>query len=164
MIQMINRLQDDPNGSDFVDDILRIILNDMLVVEPRKTSMAAQQQQGVKIGSGTKGQAARKRRITCIRLVEKLAEQKWDERKDEYFTTRSPGRPRPISGGPPQVITIPARELETSRRASIPRPLSIGERKPKGDSSKHEQQQQQPQQPHQCHISTSVTFPESPGQ
>ena len=105
-MQLINTLQKAPACSCFVNDILHIIFNDMLVVEPRKRTMQQHQQPGGK-GSDKKTPFGGKRRINCPQLAKKLKVIVWKGNDDDYFTRPSPGPPKPITEEAPQTIIIP---------------------------------------------------------
>ncbi|KAG7290344.1 hypothetical protein NEMBOFW57_000344 [Staphylotrichum longicolle] len=84
VIELINTIQKAPACSAFVDDILHIISNKMLVVEPRKTSLKQRQHD---VGMG-------KRRISCLDLhnwfkVEmRIPARLETDRDDDYFISR----------------------------------------------------------------------------
>jgi len=131
LFQLINTLRE--GASAFVNDILNIILYDMLVVEPRKTSLKP----GVK--PHDKSSSDGKRRITCPKLAKKLNIMVWKGRdNDDYFTKPGMGSSGTTPKTVPQTVTIPESAIELVKRRSMTRSFSI--EKNKENDAKGEQQ------------------------
>lgn len=120
-------------ASPFVKEILHIILYDMLVVEPRKTSLKPGPKGLESLPLATSGG---ERRITCIKLAQKL--QPMTQEDDSYFTKPGPTAAEIITP-PPQTLTIHESAVELVKRRSMTRSFSIEKNKQGG--TKDEQQQ-----------------------
>ncbi|KAK3342156.1 hypothetical protein B0T25DRAFT_359992 [Lasiosphaeria hispida] len=127
--KLINTLR--KGTSAFIHDILDIILYDMLVVEPRKTSLKPGAKSHDKSSGG-------KLRIECIMLAKKLNVILWKGKNNhDYFTKPGPGSADAITK-PPQTVTINESATELVKRRSMTRSFSI--EKNKEEATKHEQQ------------------------
>ena len=112
--------------------MLNIILYDMLVVEPRKTSLKPGPKGTESLPLAT---SDGKLRITCINLAQKL--QPMAQKNDSYFTKPGPTAPEIIKPLP-QTLTIHESAFELVKRRSMTRSFSIEKNKQGG--SKDEQQ------------------------
>ncbi|KAK0648506.1 kinase-like domain-containing protein, partial [Cercophora newfieldiana] len=120
-------------ASPFVIDILNVILYDMLVVEPKKTSLKPGQKEPDNLPLATSD--GKRQRITCIELAKKL--EPMAKHNDSYFTNPS-SRARESIRRSPQTLTVHESAGELVKRRSMTRSFSI--ENTKEEDTKHDKQ------------------------
>ncbi|KAK0648503.1 kinase-like domain-containing protein [Cercophora newfieldiana] len=111
--ELIVSLKKSPKSSAFVNDVLDIILDHMLVVEPKS---------GTEVAKSKEHPRKESKRIDCMALAAKLSHMAMNETNDEYFTEPK-GKPPNSVEIDPQAITIKksTTELRVQRRWSMSR-------------------------------------------
>lgn len=115
-IQLVSTLTLSSESSDFVREMLEIILQDMLVIqEPRPGGPPKEETEPV-VRKKTK------KRIESKALAKRLEIIMWKGEDDEYFAKSNPPSPDPVIRGPQTVtITESAGQIVQRRRRSMTR-------------------------------------------